>query len=229
MINRVIHWIQTGANASEGVQLINEACAPSVVIRLVAKNPERYVRFMINWLCYRYHIDRARLKLEKPATEQAPAKPIGFREEFPFLNLPTCPPELEALASRKFGRYHQYVELHRQLRDCTSLDECARVSRELLSNYLENRAIWDELNYYKEHGSCLGRHPIFAAFRRRKEVLAMNIRDLMVRLRQVKNNIWRVKNEMAKGDKPHLDAERRARLFTYEQELADINRLLEHE
>ena len=135
--------------------------------------------------------------------------------------------ELEALASRKFTKYRAYVRLHRQLRDCTSLEDCAKVAGELVDNYIDNRLIWEELTWYKEHGSLLGKHPAFAEFRRRKVLMEMPVKQLMTRLRQVEMNIWRVKSEMAKGDKPHLDATRRERLAGYEKERADIVRLLE--
>jgi len=87
--------------------------------------------------------------------------------------------------------------------------------------------IWDELNYYKEHRSFLGKHPVFLEFQRRNELLHMPIKELVFRRQQVLNNIWRVKSELAKGDKPHLDTFRKERLSGYEQELNDINRLLE--
>lgn len=135
--------------------------------------------------------------------------------------------ELEALASRKFTKYRAYVRLHRQLRDCTSLEDCARVSGELVDNYIDNRLIWEELTWYKEHGSLLGKHPAFAEFRRRRELNNLPVKELVKRQRQVEMNIWRVKSEMAKGDKPHLDATRRERLAGYEKERADIVRLLE--
>lgn len=135
--------------------------------------------------------------------------------------------ELEALASRKFGKYHSYVRLHNRLRDCSSLEECADISRQLIDNYLDNRMIWDELNYYKEHRTLLGKHPAFAEFRRRSELLRLPVKELVRRQQQVRNNIWRVRSEMAKGDKPHLDVIRQERLAGYEKELADIDRLLE--
>lgn len=87
--------------------------------------------------------------------------------------------------------------------------------------------IWQELNYYKEHHALLGKHPAFAEFRRRSELLHLPVKELLRRQRQVMNNIWRVRSEIAKGDKPHLDVVRRERLAGYEKELADINRLLE--
>ncbi len=135
--------------------------------------------------------------------------------------------ELEALASRKFAKYHAYVRLHSLLRDCTDLDGCAKVAGELGDNYIDNRLIWQELNWYKEHGSILGKHPAFAEFRRRRQLNDMPVKQLVKRQQQVEMNIWRVKNELAKGTKPHLDAQRQERLAGYEKELADILRLLE--
>lgn len=87
--------------------------------------------------------------------------------------------------------------------------------------------IWEELDYYKKHGSMLGKHPAFAEFRRRNGLLNLSIKELIRRQEQVENNIWRVKNEMAKGNKPHLDVVRKERLAGYEKELADIKRLLD--
>lgn len=135
--------------------------------------------------------------------------------------------ELEALASRKFAKYHAYVRLHSLLRDCTDLTQCAKVAGELVDNYIDNRLIWQELNWYKEHGSILGKHPAFAEFRRRRQLNDMSVKQLVKRQQQVEMNIWRVKNELAKGDKPHLDATRQERLAGYEKERADILRLLE--
>ncbi|WP_455759246.1 hypothetical protein [Phocaeicola coprocola] len=227
MKQTILTWLRAGANAEEGVQLLTEAGAPSLTLRLVKTNPVANRRLMIDWLCKKYGIDEDYTYV---ATAQvvlfSERKPLSFRDEFPFLNDPKCPPELEALASRKFARYHNYVNLHKNLRDCTSTEQCAKVSRELINSYLENRMIWEELNYYQQHGSILGKHPIFAAFHRRKELLTLNVKQLMIRQKRLKNNIWRVQDELAKRDKPHLELERLARLQAYQSELAEINRLL---
>lgn len=227
MKQTILTWLRAGANAEEGVQLLTEAGAPSLTLRLVKTNPVANRRLMIDWLCKKYGIDEDYTYV---ATAQvvlfSERKPLSFRDEFPFLNDPKCPPELEALASRKFARYHNYVNSHKKLRDCTSTEQCAKVSRELINSYLENRMIWEELNYYQQHGSILGKHPIFAAFHRRKELLTLNVKQLLIRQKRLKNNIWRVQDELAKRDKPHLELERLARLQAYQSELAEINRLL---
>ena len=131
------------------------------------------------------------------------------------------------MASRKFTRYRAYVRLHAGLRDCSTLQQCAKVAGELVENYIDNRLIWAELDWYRQHGTILGRHPIFAEFRKRKKLNGMTVKELIRRLQQVEMNIWRVKNEMEKNDKPHLHSARRERLAGYEKERADILRLLE--
>ena len=55
----------------------------------------------------------------------------------------------------------------------------------------------------------------------------MSVKELIYRQQKIMNNIWRVKSEIKKGDKPHLDIERNNRLASYEAELAEVNRLLE--
>lgn len=226
MRERVINWLNSGANIQEGVRLIEESSAPSLVLRLIKSNPISNKRQIVQYLCEKYCIDdKYNVVIGIPEViVKRKIKP--FREEFPYLNRPDCPVELETLASRKFTRYHAYVDLHTKLKDCTSLDDCARVSKEIIDNYIDNRSIWNELNYYQQHNKLLGKHPIFLEFRKRKELLTLPVRDLIYRQQQVVNNIWRVKNELAKRNKPHLDIERKARLSSYEAELSDINRLL---
>jgi hypothetical protein len=224
--DKVQRWLLEGASTSEGLRLIQEANAPSHVLRLIRSNPLANRQVMITYLCRLYKIETNYEVCTRSPGIVVTRKSESFRDEFPFLNEPTCPPELETLASRKFAKYHGYVNLHKRLRDCTSLKECADTSRQLIDNYLENREIWEELNYYKEHHTPLGKHPIFKEFTRRKELLSLSVKELMLRKSKIENNIWRVKDEIKKKDKPHLDALRAERLVSYETELAEVNRLL---
>ncbi|KAA6324369.1 hypothetical protein EZS27_026298 [termite gut metagenome] len=223
--NKVQNWLAEGASTSQGVRLMQEANASSLVLRLIRSNPSANRQVMIAYLCRLYGIE-TNYKVNAYTEIVLTRKSESFRDEFPYLNDPACPAELETLASRKFAKYHGYVALHKQLRNCTSLKECAHISRQLIDNYLENREIWEELNYYKEHKALLGKHTVFREFARRKELLAMPVKELMSRKDKIENNIWRVKNEIKKKDKPHLDALRTERLVSYETELAEVNRLL---
>lgn len=227
MRDKVVNWLKNGANAQDGVPLMEQAGANRLTLRIIRANPTANKRLMVEFLTKRYNItDDYTVAIRQPEYVVQKKTP-RFREEFPFLNDPKCPIELQALASRKFGSYYSYIDLHKKLRDCTTLGECADVSRQLIDSYLDNRAIYAELEYFRKHRALLGKHPIFLEFARRKELLHMSIKELILRQQQIENNIWRVNSEIKKGNKPHLDAERRERIAGYEAELEEVKRLLE--
>lgn len=149
-----------------------------------------------------------------------------LRERFTFLDDPDCPVELQALVTRRITDYHQYSKLYRQLRGCESLTELSTTCGKLLDAYLDNQAIFREMDYYQEHGKVLGRHPLFKHFRQLNSLRSMSIRDLIAEERKTRDNIWRVNSELRKGDKPHLDERRRQKLQEYEMKLQEISRLL---
>ena len=111
----------------------------SLTLRLVRSNPSGNKRMMVAFLCKKYGVNQDFTTNWKETEITFSRKPKSFREEFSFLKDKSCPVELEALASRKFSRYHTYIELHAQLRDCTDLNQCASVSKQLIDNYIENR------------------------------------------------------------------------------------------
>lgn len=158
----------------------------------------------------------------------ASSSPSGrrLRDDYPFLSRADCPAELKILVSDRITLYHTYSSLYPQLRTCDSVEACADVAGRLLEAYLDNRQITAELDYYRDHGTVLGRHPVFAAQRRLRELASMSVVDLFGRKDKVERNIWRVKSEMRRADKPHLDSQRRERLKAYETELAQIRQLL---
>ena len=149
-----------------------------------------------------------------------------LRDRWPFLNEPDCPVELQALITRRITRYHEYSNLYPQLRDCQTLTECADVAGRLLDAYLDNQAIFRELEYYQKHRKVLGRHPMFRHFSQIYKLRSMSVRDLIREQQKTRDNIWRVRSELRKGDKPHLEEKRRAKLQEYEMKLQEINNLL---
>ena len=110
--------------------------------------------------------------------------------------------------------------------DLSDESECTRVTSQLMDAYIENRQIYDELTYYQNSKSVLGKHPIFKQFARNREINSMSVKQLMLEQRKLKQNIWRVQSEMNRGDKPHLDAVRRERLEQMERDIALVNQLL---
>lgn len=153
-------------------------------------------------------------------------EPPRLRDRFPFLDEPGCPVELQALVTRRITDYRQYSKLYGQLRECDSLEQCADVAGRLLDAYLDNQAIFRELQYYQKHKKVLGRHPFFKHFQQLNRLRSMSVRELIKEQQKTRDNIWRVKSELKKGDKPHLDENRRLKLQQYELKLQEINNLL---
>ena len=165
---------------------------------------------------------------ERPDAEvsHTPLRAKRLREEVPFLASPTCPMELKALVTDRISAYHEYRETYSELHTAATPDECAAVARRMVNAFIENRRIWNELNYYQEHKRILGHHPIFRQFSNLKILRSMSIKDLIRREERVKKNIWRVQSEINKGDKPALEMARKDKIRGYQAELAEIQRLL---
>ena len=165
---------------------------------------------------------------ERPDAEvsHTPLRAKRLREEFPFLASPTCPMELKALVTDRISAYHEYAKAYSELHTAASPEECAAVARRIVNAYIDNRRMWEELNYYQEHKRILGHHPIFRQFSNLKILRSMNIKDLIRREERVKKNIWRVQSEIKKGDKPQLEMARKDKIRGYQAELAEIKRLL---
>jgi len=163
-----------------------------------------------------------------PTPPRAPAPP-KTRDQWPFLNEPDCPVELQALITRRITAYHQYSSLYPKLRDCQSVTELSIVCGKLLDAYIDNQAIFREMEYYKKHRKVLGRHPFFRHYQQLTRLRSSTTGQLFRERQRTLDNIWRVKSEIRKGDKPHLDAKRRKRLEEYELKLQEINNLLGEE
>ena len=155
-----------------------------------------------------------------------PQKTPGIRDRWPFLDEPDCPVELQALVTRRITMYHQYSNLYPKLRDCESVMELSTVCGKLLDAYLDNQAIFRELEYYQKHRKILGKHPFFRHYQQLTRLRSSTTSQLFLEKQRTLDNIWRVKSELRKGNKPHLDGKRRQRLQEYELKLQEINNLL---
>lgn len=182
---------------------------------LVRLNPERYRKLLHKAL--------------SKFSDSAPAQfwTNQFRNEWSFLKEPSCPPELKILAADKITAYHNYVAGHEELFACETLEECFFTAKKVIENYRQNRKILSEFTYYKQHHSCLGKHPIFASLKRISSLRKMSIVALLKKQKNLQGAIWRIRSEISKGNKPHLLDEREARLKAKEMELAEATRLIE--
>lgn len=220
MREAVQKWIDAGADPVQGIALLERVGAKPFTIRLLKANTKSNAQKIKDELC-RLTGNSQTAPLKAKSVERQ-----SFREEFPFLNLPSCPIELQALVTRKFTSHGIYTREHAMLTDCTSLNECASRAKLVVDNFKENRAIFAELDYYKKHNALLGKHPIFKHFRKIALLREMSVKELVKLQTKLKHNIWRIESEIKKGDKKHLDAERQEQLNQKLAELAEINRLL---
>lgn len=215
LMNDVGKWLQSGAGVQEGLRLLNIYAPNRHLETLVRLNPERYRKLLHKAL--------------SKFSDSAPAQfwTNHFRNEWPFLKEPSCPPELKILAADKITAYHNYVAGHEELFACETLEECFFTAKKVIENYRQNRKILSEFTYYKEHHSCLGKHPIFASLKRISSLRKMSIVALLKKQKNLQGAIWRIRSEISKGNKPHLLDEREARLKAKEMELTEVTRLIE--
>lgn len=179
--------------------------------------------------CNRIIFRGKRLEVRGERTAVAANSPLTtnkIRDRWPFLNDPNTPVELQALVTQRITRWHEYTGLYQKLRDCEDVEQCADVAGKLLDAYLDNQAIGREMDYYQKFGKVLGRHPLFRHFQQLARLRSSSVKDLLREQQKTKDNIWRVKSEIRKGDKPHLDVKRRQKLQEYEMKLREINNLL---
>lgn len=218
-MNEIDSWLNSGAGAQEGLRLLAKYAPNEVIERLVVANPARF----------EFLIERALKPFASVAMMEVSSKSVRkFRDEWPFLSSPDCPMELKILASDKITAYHNYVSAHAALPSCNTLEDCFETAKKVIENYRQNRTILSEFAYFKEHGVCIGKHPIFKETRRVSEIRSMNILQLVRIKKNLEGAIWRAKNEMAKGDKPHLDGERQERVDSKTRLLREVERLIEN-
>lgn len=226
MKQEVLNWLQKGCDSDQGIALLEKYSKNTFLIRLIKIDPIKNVKLLKDSLCKIANVDPpSHNSTSEPQTKSNFSRDT-FRSEFPFINQPDCPIELKALVTDKFTSFYTYRDLHKKLRDCNNLSECADISKKLIDNYTENRAIYAELEYYKKHKVLLGKHPIFKHYSHVKEIRMLSMKDLVLKQIKLNHNIWRINSNLAKGDKPQLDAERKADLEVKQNELAEVNRLL---
>lgn len=245
---RVVSWIRSGAPLKEGVSLYASLFPDPDFLFALKKSPETNREKLYQVICEMMDITIEKFeqivnehhgkRIEKPEagsqkSEEKTRNPKSenrnrsFRNEWPFLSRPECPPQLKALAADKISCWERYTEAHRRLFDCASLDECYQVAHELIENFKENRQIYEELEYYKQHHSIFGKHRIFGQYKRFDELKGKNVIELVsLYQKTLPHRIWRIESEIKKGDKPHLQGEREARLKEVQAELAEVKRLL---
>lgn len=213
----VENWLRTGAGIQEGLRLLSLYKPNPYLARMVERSPDKYRRLLIRTLTGR---DPAPTPADRPAR--------SFREDWPFLSRPDCPPELKILAADKITAWTNFAREHEKLFDCVTPEQCLEHAKNCVFYYQQNRKIFSEFAHYQDTGHVLGKHPVFGEVRRSHEMLSAGPIELMRRQHNLRAAISRLKRQMGTGGRPDLDAGRAELLAAKERELAEVEKILEN-
>lgn len=124
---------------------------------------------------------------------------IRFREKYPFLNSADCPDELKILVADMFAANDAFRQAHEQLvsmPDDAPISDAYLVAQTAVEKYLENREMWEELDYYKENGQILGKAKIMARLVEEKELKAVSTAELAQKIANSKCNVSKSKKKL---------------------------------
>lgn len=157
-------------------------------------------------------IDELTEELEQARSRYAEApepvrKMIRFREKYPFLNTPDCPDILKVLVADMFTAYGNYKAAFVRLQTLGDADsaQAAAECETIVTEYLKNREIWDELEHYRETGSILGKAAKFREMETAEDLTALSDVELVGKLNSANANVSKHKKKLddakAKGEK----------------------------
>lgn len=226
MKDSVYKWLQAGADLKEGALLFSKIAGANHPFNRVLHLRSKPIKYALKIsLCRMTGIDYS-IPIVQVHEPEPVKKGPSMREDWPFLKLAGCPPELKILASNKITAYHNYVDAHEQLFDCVKQKDQLEVVKCLVENYIENREIIAEFEFYKRHGRILGRHRIFEEIRELRSLRKLKVFDLIKLKKNLEHNIWRIRSEMAKRDKPQLDLIRERKITKKQLQISEIDRIL---
>lgn len=228
MLQNFIHnWLVGGADPEVGLRLFMDYCFPNqVVSRILSKSPDRYLQIIRLALLKKAELafDTLYNSVDSPST-RPPKRRI--RNDWPFLSDPECPPELKLLISDKITVYTDCIKNYNHLTNCSNHEELLHTVSSLVTNYIENHEIYQELSYYKKNGNMLGVHPIFQQMNRLKELRDFNTMDLFKKKKNLEHAIWRNESKIKKENRPDLLPDRQKKIKALKLELSEVNRLLQ--
>lgn len=208
-------WLRTGAGIQEGLRLLSVYKPNPYLARMVARHPEKYRRLLILALTGRN---------PEPTPADRPAR--SFREDWPFLSKPDCPPELKILAADKITAWANFARTHEDLFDCATPEQCLAVAKKCVFFYQQNRKIFSEFAHYRETGRVLGKHPVFGELKRSRDLLSAGPVELMRRRHNLRAALSRLRGQLHDGGRPDLEASRLELLQAKERELGKVEKIL---
>lgn len=185
-------------------------------------------------------LEKQREALHKELTEAAQAVNVLFenfpeevkvdlklRDEFPFLNDADCPDKFKILVADKLTAYNAFKDSRKEIKKLLELgaseESLYEMAVKAVENFELNLEIYDELNYYKEHGEILGEHPIFTEDMLTEKVAKLSTVELTKRQKNLRTYISRDSKKLDKMEAGEAkDAfEGKLNEFKHELELID--------
>jgi len=152
---------------------------------------------------------------------------LKLRDEFPFLNTKDCPDKFKILVADKLTAFKAFKEGREEIKKLLELgateEELYAMAVETVENFQLNLDIYDELNYYKEHGQILGKHPIFAEDMLTEKVNSYSTVELTKRQKNLRTYVSRdtKKLEKMEAGEDKVAFEEKLNEFKSELELVD--------
>ncbi len=232
----VYNWLLGGADPTVGLRLFMDYTEPNKFIAsIVSKNPEKHVQLIKTVLFKKadiphdFQVNKAHIESKADIIaknhESNRKEQYRVRTQWPFLADPECPPELKLLISDKITIYSNCVKAYESLSDAQENELCNQL-RILVTNFVDNHKIYQELQHYKKTNTTLGEHPIFAQIRRIKDLRNLNTIELFKKKKNLENNLWRTKAKLKKEKRDDLVRQRNEKIKELQMQLAEVNRLL---
>lgn len=152
-------------------------------------------------------------------------KMIRFREKYAFLNSPDCPDVLKILVADMFTAYGEYKAAHARLQTLGDADSATAAAdcEKVVLEYLKNREIRDELDYYRENGTILGKATKSREARATEDLTVLSDVDLISKLQsanvQASKNKKKLADAKAKGEEDEKAAAALEYWSSYKQAL----------
>ncbi|WP_074406634.1 hypothetical protein [Aquimarina megaterium] len=146
---------------------------------------------------------------------------LKLYEQFPFLRDKDCPDVYKILVNDMITAYTIYTEEQPLLFSNATLEELAKIAATVKNNFIENKDIWEELEYYQENKTPLGKHAIFFKMEVEKNIQELSAADLNKKVTNLRSNISR--NKKKSKDKKRSEDERDASKVLYEKQQAELD------
>jgi hypothetical protein len=135
----------------------------------------------------------------------------------------STPKELLELFNLKMIVWTEYLSAREKLEAGELTQELVYTAR---NKYIENRKIYTELDYYRNTGSILGRHPIFGNRVIEQELRALSPKELFKKQHAAQKAVRHTKSLLAKNERPDLVEKRLVKLEKQENMLELVQKVV---